>query len=359
VKKVRAYTARELRELQPAHGLFKLYDPAKAPYRFPVDASLPAIRAWQVRTAAALAEMVGFRDLPRAPLTARLLSRVDKGDYIREKVLLRTWAHSVMPVYVLIPKSAPRPVPTVLAFHGHCPGVREIVGIRPDGSERDTPEGYQKDFAVALCRRGLAVAAPEIACFGERRSDYSYLDTALGQQAPKNCDHISALAAHLGGSTMGLRVHDARRLVDYLQTRPELDSARLGAMGISGGGMQTFYSTALDRRIRACVVSGYYCALRQSILNMHHCPCNFVPGLGRFGEIYDLVGLIAPRPMLAEAGDRDGIFPLAGVRKAMARGRKVYAHFGAADLLQVDYFQGDHQISGRKAYDFLYEHLTR
>jgi hypothetical protein len=165
------------------------------------------------------------------------------------------------------------------------------------------------------------------------------------------------LAFHLGGSVAGLRVHDGLRLVDYLETRHDLDVTRLGAMGISGGGMHTFFSTCIDTRIKACVISGYYCTFRESVLAMSHCACNFVPGLHRFGEMYDLVGLIAPRPMLVEAGSYDSIFPIDAVRRSVAMAKEVYATFGAEEQVETDYFEGRHQISGRRAYDFLAEKL--
>jgi hypothetical protein len=166
------------------------------------------------------------------------------------------------------------------------------------------------------------------------------------------------LAFHLGGSVIGLRAYEGRRLIDYLETRSDLDTGRLGAMGISGGGLHTFFSTCLDPRIRACVVSGYYSTFKDSVLAMSHCACNFVPGLAPFGEMYDLVGLIAPRPMLVEAGTRDPIFPIDAVRRSVARAREVYGVWGAADQFETDYFEGRHQISGRRAYDFLWERLA-
>jgi hypothetical protein len=106
------------------------------------------------------------------------------------------------------------------------------------------------------------------------------------------------------------------------------------------------------------VVSGYYCAFRDSIHGMNHCACNFVPGLHRFGEIYDLVGLIAPRPLLVEAGDYDPIFPIRSVKQSVGRARAVYKVFGAEARVETDYFEGRHQISGRRAYDFLKENLS-
>lgn len=356
---------REQIELQPAHTLWALYHPENAPWRFNA-ATIEEALAWQQEKRALLAGTVGFLTdaggqapvLPNAALEPQVLEVVDKGDYTREKILLRTSRWTIMPVYILKPKSAQGRLPVVLAFHGHGYGVKDIVGLWEGGEERDTPDGYHKDFGVALCRRGFLVAAPEISCFGERRTDFSGLDTATGQEIPTTCQHTSALALHLGGSALGLRVHDGMRLVDYLETRDDADTQRLGAMGISGGGMHTFFSTCLDPRIRACVVSGYFCSFRESIFAMHHCTCNFVPGLHRFGEIDDLAGLVAPRPMLVEAGTRDPIFPLRGVEEAVRRARVVYQLFDAGDELETDFFEGRHQISGRRAYDFLWEKLA-
>lgn len=354
-----AHESKMTRDLQPATGLWRLYRPDQARYGFKATDAASA-RKWQRKTRRALAGRIGLDGVPSAsaPASPRLLEEIDKKDYVRQKLALRTGPECVMPVYVLLPKDAPRPLPVVLAFHGHGYGVKDIVGLWEDGRERNTPDGYHKDFAVALCRAGFAVAAPEISCFGERQTDFSYLNTDIGQEAPTTCTHAAMLAFHLGISVVALRAHDAMRLVDYLETRKDLDTARLGAMGISGGGMHTFFSTCLDERIRACVVSGYFSTFRDSILAMHHCACNFVPGLAEFGEMSDLAGLIAPRPMLIEAGDYDPIFPIRAVRAGVARARSVYEVFGVRERVLTDYFEGRHRIGGRKAYDFLARELA-
>jgi len=344
--------------LQPAYGLWQLYEPQKAPYRFQANTRQEA-ESWQKATRQALTDTLGFQFLPGASLDPQKIEEVDRGDYVREKLLLQTWQGALMPVYLLIPKAAPRPLPVVIAFHGHGYGVKDIVGLWEDGQERDVPDGYHKDFAVALCRKGFVVAAPEISCFGERQTDFSYLNTKIGAEVPTTCDHTARLAFHLGGSVVALRAHDGMRLVDYLETRPDFDTRRLGAMGISGGGMHTFFSTCLDERIKACVISGYYSTFKDSILAMHHCACNFVPGLWKFGEMYDLVGLIAPRPLLVEAGTYDPIFPIEAVRRSLDIARNsVYSVFNSQDQVETDYFEGRHQISGRRAYDFLMQKLS-
>ena len=340
---------REYPRLQPAVELWKRYQPDAVPYRF-VAATAGEARAWQRSTRAALGETLGLQSGAKCPFKPRSVERVDKGDYTREKLVIRTAPDADLPVYLLVPKAARKPVPVVLALHGHGYGVKDIVGLWEDGAERDVPDGYHKDFGVALCRRGFAVVAPEIACFGERQTNFEHLAPGC---VPTTCTHTAMLAFHLGLSVVGMRVRDGRRLVDYLATRRDLDMDRLGAMGISGGGMHAFFSMCMDERIKAGVISGYYSTFKDSILAMSHCACNFVPGLHVFGEMYDLVGLIAPRPLLVEAGDHDDIFPIGAVRRSVHKARAVYQVFGNKGEVQTDYFEGRHQISGRRAYDFL------
>jgi len=94
---------RGLKGLQPAQGLWNLYAPEKAPFRFRAQ-SLSEAREWQASARQALGRTLGFQSLPAAPLAPQRIEVVDRGDYVREKVLLRTSRDALMPVYVLIPK---------------------------------------------------------------------------------------------------------------------------------------------------------------------------------------------------------------------------------------------------------------
>ena len=344
--------------LQPT---LEISDMARTAPQFPfVAENLPAAQAWQKACKDALSDTVGFLDSPRFDAEPELIEEVDRGDFLRRKVVISTAAHSKMPVYLLTPKERRESLPVVLAYHGHGYGVKDIVGLWEDGKERIESDGYHKDFAVALCQRGFFVAAPEIAGFGERRTNYDHLDQVLGQPVPTTCHNAATYAFMLGKSAVGLRVRDGMRLIDYLSTLDEADVSRLGAMGISGGGMLTFFHTALDDRIKASVVSGYFSSFKDSILAMNHCTCNFVPGLLNIGEMTDIVGLIMPRPMLVEAGTRDSIFPIETVRHSVERTREICRTLGgdpAADVV-LDEFEGRHRISCQKAYDFLWERLS-
>ncbi len=310
-------------------------------------------RTWQRRTRTRLAALVGFLDQKRVALRPRVVQTVDRGNYIRRKVVLRTTAWSDLPLYVLEPKT-PGKKPLVLALHGHGYGAKDIVGLWEDGSERRQPEGYHKDFGCELAMRGFVVAAPDISCFGERTGNYDHLKNTL---QPTTCHNAGTYATMLGKSIAGLRVWEGMRVLDYLETNPTVDESSIGVMGISGGGMHAFFSAALDLRIKACVISGYFCDWRQSVRAMNHCTCNFIPGLMKMGELSDLAGLIAPRPTLVENGTKDDIFPIRHVKRTVNKARRAWSVFGAADKLATDYFEGRHAIGGAKAYEFLAVHL--
>jgi dienelactone hydrolase len=332
-----------------------------------------AARAWQREMRAKLADCLGFVDAPRVDPKPRVIESVDRGSYVREKIVLRTMPGAELPLYLLVPKKPKRGLqarvtnkdhgrdahdtgtPAVLALHGHGYGAKDIVGLWEDGRERRKPHGYHKDFACALAEAGFVVAAPEISGFGERRHAYP---NAHQWRLNATCHGASTYAIMLGKSIAGLRALDNMRVLDYLATRPEVDPDRIGAMGLSGGGTNTFFTTALDLRIKACVISGYFCDWRHSILDIFHCTCNFVPGVLNLGELSDLAALIAPRPCLIEHGTRDPIFPIEHVKKTVAKAKRAWKIFGMPENLQTDYFPGDHQIHGKEAYRFLRKHLT-
>src|SRR6185295_9440423 len=115
--------------LDPIYQLDALSGASSRKFAF-VAKTQAAARAWQKRARAALAKTLGFLDQRHVSLAPRIVERVDRGDHLRQKVILRTSQSSLMPVYVLIPKphggaersAAPR-LPCVLALAGHGYGV--------------------------------------------------------------------------------------------------------------------------------------------------------------------------------------------------------------------------------------------
>jgi len=348
----KSFLSNSHRDLQPATDLWNRYHSDVQKYAFRAKHINQAL-LWQKKTRIALANLIGLQKLSYSSPAPLLVEEIDKRDYTRQKWLLRTGPYSLMPFYLLLPKHALKPHPIVLALHGHGYGVKDIVGLWEDGSERNAPDGYHQDFAVTLCRTGFAVVAPEISCFGERKTVFSWLKTGNGPVSASTCDHTAKLASHLGFSVLGIRVNDNKCLIDYLATRDDLNITQLGTMGISAGGMLALFSSCLDERIRACVLGGYFSTFLESILSTSHCSCNYVHGLSEFGEMYDLAGLIAPRPLFIDSGTRDSLFPIKAVRSSVNKAKYIYSIFGARKQISTDFFEGRHRINGKKAIPFL------
>ena len=73
--------------------------------------------------------------------------------------------------------------------------------------------------------------------------------------------------------------------------------------------------------------------------------------------MYDVAGLIAPRPLFVESGERDNIFPIEASRASFARVKKVYDVFDASSLAELETFQEAHSFWGVKGLPFLARHL--
>lgn len=323
----------------------------EAPRRFaiPETADKETWSAWRRDFGAALRRRIGDLPATRVPLNARSDAPTQHDGYRREYLVFESSPDVKVPAWLLIPDHLNGPTAAVIAVHGHGYGVDDLVGIRRDGTQRNAPEGYHKDFAIELCRRGFVVIAPEMLSFGRRR------DPKEVAQSPdaSSCQDAAWWGIMLGKPLVGLRVWDVMRTIDLLNTRPEVDTTRIGIMGISGGGMVSLFASALDERLTATIISGYLCTFRDSILSIDHCACNYVPGLLQDAEMHDIAALLAPRPLLIEAGTRDDIFPLPAVQHAYAKVRAAYTQLGSADHIEQDIFEGPHEISGARAYAFL------
>jgi len=282
------------------------------------------------------------------PLDAVVLSEAQRDGYKRLKIEYTVDENFRAPAYILVPDNAKAKNAAVIALTGHGYGVADIVGLTEHGE--DKPEGsdpgYQKNFAVELAKRGFIVAAPEIFGFGE-----------LMVSGGNSCFMLTTQLLMYRKTTAAMRVWQCVRMLDYLIERGDVDPERIGAMGISGGGLASSFFAAYEKRVKACVVSGFFCTFKESIMSIHHCVDNFLQGILNYGEMADLFGLIAPRPILIEAGIGDSIFPIAGVKSSYARLEALYEKLKVKDKIDIDIFEGEHQISGAKAYDFLVKWL--
>ena len=311
-------------------------------------------RAWQKRARARLIERLGGFPSTRAPLNAEVLESKDFGSYTREKLVFDTRANLSTIGYLLLPKSGTRPLPAIVCVSGHGRGLPDILGLDDEGNPRaERNVGYAKEYALQCVEHGYAVLAIEQLAFGTRRDDAA---RKAGPQV-ESCRPAACAAVLLGQTMGGWRVWDAMRAIDYLGTRPEVNSSRVATLGASGGGTTSLFTAAVDERVKVAVVSAYFNTFRDSIMSISHCPDNYVPGLLQDMEMYDLSGLVAPRALFVESGRNDRIFPIAGSQTAAGKAREIYSVYGVPQQFGYEIHEGGHEVHLVGAFDFLSRRL--
>jgi dienelactone hydrolase len=312
-------------------------------------ASPAAVKAWQRKARAKLHDLLGLKLMKPAPARPRMTESVDCGDYTREHWLIDTQRDITMPFYLLRSKGAAGRLPAVLCPHGHCAGGKiATAGVAETDQMRQLIQEFNYDYGVQFARAGFLAFCPDARGFGERR-DPDGINNPLGS----TCHQLDMMGAPLGIPVAGMWIFDLMRLIDHIQTRKDARRGPVGCAGLSGGGLQTLYLSAVDTRVACAVVSGYFYGARESLLHQPgNCPCNIIPHMWESFDLGDLGALIAPRPLLIETGDVDGLNGASGlknVRSQVAIARKAYRAHKAQHKLCHDVFEGPHRWNGVKA----------
>jgi dienelactone hydrolase len=327
---------------------------AAAPRRLKFEATSRAqAEQWQQTLKAKVTELIGGFPADRPALRPVTLETRAFPGYRREKIVFDSRPGVSVLAYVLRPDNARTPAPTMICVPGHGRGVDDIVGIDEQGHDRTDKSGYQHDFAIQVAEAGLAAVAIEPMAFGCRRDAI----TARKGLSTNACQPTAGGALLVGQTMIGWRVWDVMRTIDYIATRSDLDASRVGCMGISGGGTVTLFSTALEPRLRVGFVSGYLNTFRDSIGSLSHCMDNYVPGILNWAEMHDVAGLIAPRPLFVESGEKDNIFPIHASIESFNKVREIYGVFGAGDRVEQEVFPDEHSFWGKRGIPFVARHI--
>jgi dienelactone hydrolase len=340
------------RRFDPVAYTRDLYEAAPRRLRFQARTRTEG-EAWQKSLRSKVTELIGGFPPRRGALRPITLESRSFPGYRREKIVFDSQPGVSVLAYLLLPDSGRRPAPVVICIPGHGRGVDDIVGIDDRGNDRTDKAGYQHDFAIQIAEAGMAALAIEPMGFGCRRDPIN-MRVGLSRKA---CDPVAGGALLVGQTMIGWRVWDIMRTLDYIATRSEVDQTRVGCMGISGGGTITVFSTALEPRIKVALVSGYLNTFRDSIGSLAHCTDNYVPGILNWAEMHDIAGLIAPRPLFVESGEKDNIFPIQASIASFNEVRNIYGVFGAANRVEQEVFPDEHLFWGRRGIPFLARHL--
>lgn len=280
----------------------------------------------------------------------RVLEVEEFDTYTREYVMLPITNILEIPMYILTPKTGRKIHPTVLAIHGHGTGVNEALGLTTDGTPEPEPTIHNQ-FALKLIKRGLKVFLPEVIGFGTRR-----LTRDIEAGNINSCEAMSKNLLMEGKTLAGLRVWEARKVLDYIEKQTDVAKDNLGMMGFSGGSVISTFTAVLDQRPQAVVLSCYPNTFKGSIMSIRHCIDNYVPGILQYAELPEWISLIAPRKLFIEAGEQDHIFPVEHTREAIQEVQASYQN--RPENFAYDIFPGKHQISGRKSFDWLKNQLV-
>ena len=253
--------------------------------------------------------------LERLPAPTKIAPR-QEGTLVRtgyriEKLTYETLPGVQVPAHLYLPEKLTRPSPAILFYCGHW---WEDSKTKPD---------FQA-FCINMVRLGAIVMTFDP--FGQ------------GERGVSNRDHRRTEMLLAGVSQQGIAEHETQYALNYLFSRKEVDTKRVGFTGASGGGYNTWITAALDDRIAvAAPVVGTSDFFEQISVcrpldwynaNEH---CHFVPGLIRYANNHELLAMIAPRPLMIIAASEDQSFPVRGVRQVYEYGRKLFSAHGAAD----------------------------
>jgi len=261
----------------------------------------------------------------RTPLHARVVGRQDRGTYRIEKVIFESQPRHFVTAILYLPQRKP-PYPGVLVSCGHS----------ANGKARDL---YQR-APIVLANHGMAALCYDPIDQGERHQLLNAGGKPVITSSTLGHTMTGVGAILLGRNTATYRIWDGMRAIDYLASRPEVDSQRIGCTGISGGGTMTSYLMALDDRIRAAAPGCYLTSFRRLLdtIGPQDAEQNIFGQVGFGMDHADYVLMRAPQPTLMMTATND-FFDIDGAWHGFRQAKRWYTRLGFAertDIIEVD-----------------------
>ncbi len=249
----------------------------------------------------------------KTPLNARILNTIEKKDYRIEHIIFESQPSFYVTSSLFIPSGLKEneKAASIIYCSGHSP-----TGYR----------GYYEHVILNLVKKGFVVFAFDPVGQGER---LQYYDSQSGKSVvgPPTREHayMSAQTFITGISLTRYNIWDGIRAVDYLLTREEVDSAKIGITGRSGGGYQSAYIAPFDERIYASAIENHisnYKRILQSI-GPRDGEQNLIHMFSRGIDQPDFLSIRAPKPVLMITTAND-MFNIQGSRETAQEVSSVY-----------------------------------
>ncbi len=261
----------------------------------------------------------------KTPLNAKITRTIVKKDYRVEHIVYESQPHFFVTSSLFIPAG--------LKKNSKSPAILFVSGHSNNGYRA---ESYQY-VILNLVKKGFIVFAIDPVGQGER---LEYFDQQTGRSLiggpTKEHSYPGAQAFITGSSQARFMIWDGIRAIDYLLSRKEVDPARIGVTGQSGGGTQSSYIFAFDERIKAGAPVNYITGFRRLLQSIgpQDAEQNFFQGIINGITHADLIEVRAPNPALISAGTRD-FFSIQGARETYAEIRNVYKAYGAEENISL------------------------
>ncbi|MCK4515233.1 MAG: hypothetical protein KAU31_08245, partial [Spirochaetaceae bacterium] len=238
-----------------------------------------------------------------------------------------------------------------ICLQGHSTGMHNSIGVAPDETTPIHVPG-DRDFAIQCMKRGLAALCIEQRAFGERRDPEE-----LESGARDSCTSASLQAIFLGRTLTGERIYDVGRALDYLDTRNDVNPRTLGITGNSGGGGISVFSAAFYPRIKFAMPGSVFTSWRAINLGRRNCACGTYPGMLQLVEMRDLIGLVAPKPIIVVHGKDDTVSPVYDDNCEYVE--RIYSASGAADRFHLVLGDGGHRFYADEAFPVALEEIRK
>ena len=345
-------------------------EPGLLSYRRP---EFSDVAAWRAKARAKLLECLALPDsggTPRVEVVERNVVEGVEAEILRWQLPYGPPTDAVF----LKPAGATGPLPGIVALHDH--GGMKYFGYRKiadDGRplhpmlRRHRDEDYSGvAWANEVAKRGYAVLCHDTAPFASRRVrvadtleaiHWNHAKDVSEDETPQEINAYNQWAgAHetiwakslcsAGSSWPALFLSDDMRAVDVLCARPEVDAARIGCAGLSGGGCRTVYLAGMDARIQVGICVGMMTTWRDYALYKAwtHTWMVWTPVIAKYLEYPEIMGLQLPKPMLVLSNNEDPLFTLTEMHRADAILRAAYDKAGAPDRYLGKFYPGPHKF---------------
>lgn len=220
-----------------------------------------------------------------------------------------------------VPAAGDGPFPAVLLAPGH-----EATGKQS-----------QYSFGGNLARNGIMALAIDPLGQGER---LQYFDSEkkvsiIGGSTGEHGE-VNVPAMLIGEDVARYFVNDSMRGIDYLVSRKDVNAARIGALGCSGGGTSTAYLAALDERVKVAGVACYITSFKEllpSATGVQEAEQSIPSFIEQGLDFADYVELFAPKPYAIISTTED-MFPFAGAKQSYEEAKRIYKLYDAEEQLR-------------------------